>query len=191
MSDWSGLSRRGFLRAGAIGVAGVAGAALIGCTGDDDDDAATPAPAAATAAAATATIAAATAAPTATPTEAPAAAPAGPKSGGTLVWGMESWINTTEPHGVNNWVTYRTYDQLADKLIEADLTVPPHGRQPDYTDPVQPIAMKLAESVEVSDDGTEYTFKLRKGARFHDGTDVNAEAVNRNYDRFLREDSCR
>ena len=123
------------------------------------------------------------------PAAAPAAAPAGPKSGGTLVWGMESWINTTEPHGVNNWVTYRTYDQLADKLIEADLTVPPHGRQPDYTGPVQPIAMKLAESVEVSDDGTEYTFKLRKGARFHDGTDVNAEAVNRNYDRFLREDS--
>ncbi len=180
MSDWSGLSRRGFLRAGAIGVAGVAGAALIGCTGDDDDDA--PAPAATQApAAATPTPAAATA----TPTE----APTGPKSGGTLVWGMESWIGPTDPHAISNWVTYRTFDQLGDKLIENDLTVPPHDRQPDYTDPLQPIAMKLAESVEVSDDGTEYTFKIRKGARFHDGTDVNAEAVNRNYDRFLREDS--
>ena len=184
MSDWSGLSRRGFLRAGAIGVAGVAGAALIGCTGDDDDDA--PAPAATQApAAATATPAAATAEPTPTPTE----APAGPKSGGTLVWAMESWIGNSDPHSVGNWVTHRTKDQMADKLIEADLTVPPHTRQADYTDPLQPIVMKLAESMEVSDDGTEFTFKLRRGAKFHDGTDVNAEAVNRNYDRFWREDS--
>ena len=178
MSDWSGLSRRGFLRAGAIGVAGVAGAALIGCTGDAADDAATRAPAAATAAAATATAAAATAAPTATrPRRRPR-----PKSGGTLVWGMESGINPVDPQQANNWVSWRVKHQLGETLVAQDLTVLPVDGQ-------QPVVNRLAESIEINDEGTEFTFKLRKGARFHDGTDVNAEAVRHNYDRMWNEDS--
>ncbi len=45
----------------------------------------------------------------------------------------------------------------------------------------------LAESWTISDDGTEYTFKLRPGVKFQDGTDFNAEAVKFNFDRMLDE----
>ncbi len=45
----------------------------------------------------------------------------------------------------------------------------------------------LAESWTISDDGTEYTFKLRPGVKFQDGTDFNAEAVKFNFDRMLVE----
>lgn len=47
------------------------------------------------------------------------------------------------------------------------------------------VAPGLAESWEVSDDGTVYTFKLRPGVTFHDGTPLNAEAVKFNFDRML------
>jgi peptide/nickel transport system substrate-binding protein len=44
----------------------------------------------------------------------------------------------------------------------------------------------LAESWEVSPDYKEYTFHLRKGVKFHDGTPFNAQAVKFSYDRMLR-----
>lgn len=43
----------------------------------------------------------------------------------------------------------------------------------------------LAESWEISDDGLTYTFHLKDGVKFHDGTDFNADAVKFNIDRIL------
>lgn len=43
----------------------------------------------------------------------------------------------------------------------------------------------LAESWTISDDGLVYTFKLREDVLFHDGTPLNADAVNATYERIL------
>ena len=47
----------------------------------------------------------------------------------------------------------------------------------------------LAKSWTISKDGKTYTFKLREGVTFHDGTPFNAEAVKFNFDRMLDKDN--
>lgn len=54
-----------------------------------------------------------------------------------------------------------------------------------YADKTTDIEPCLAESWDVSEDGLTYTFHLRQGVKFHDGTDFNAEAVKVNFDRQL------
>ena len=51
------------------------------------------------------------------------------------------------------------------------------------------VEPQLAESYEISPDGLSYTFKLRQGVKFHDGTPFNAEAVKFNIDRQMPENS--
>lgn len=45
------------------------------------------------------------------------------------------------------------------------------------------VVPKLAETWTVSPDGRVWTFRLRSGVRFHDGTSLDAHAVVRNFDR--------
>lgn len=43
----------------------------------------------------------------------------------------------------------------------------------------------LATEWEVSEDGTEWTFRLREGVKFHDGSDFTADDVVRTYERLI------
>ncbi|MEK7433951.1 MAG: ABC transporter substrate-binding protein [Cyanobacteriota bacterium] len=54
-----------------------------------------------------------------------------------------------------------------------------------YKDESTEVEPHLAESWKVSDDGLTFTFTLKKGIKFHDGSEFNAEAVKFNYDRQM------
>ena len=56
-----------------------------------------------------------------------------------------------------------------------------------YKDGTLEVEQALATDWTISDDGTVYTFALRDGVKFHDGSDFNAEAVKFNFDRMLDE----
>ena len=59
--------------------------------------------------------------------------------------------------------------------------------QVDRDGSVKPV---LAESWTISDDGKTYTFKLRDGVKFHDGTDFNADDVKFSLERGKAADSA-
>lgn len=54
-----------------------------------------------------------------------------------------------------------------------------------YKDGALEVEPGLAKSWNISSDGLTYTFDLRQGIKFHDGTPFNAEAVKFNFDRML------
>ena len=136
-------------------------------------DSGTAAKPAATTAPAQAAAPAQTSAPAAAgATAAPAAAAAGtPKKGGEYILASESDANSLEPHNdltnVRIYVTGLVYDNLVS--MDQDLKLQPG----------------LAESWTVTPDNLTYTFKLRKGAKFHNGREVTADDVIWTYNRIL------
>jgi peptide/nickel transport system substrate-binding protein len=107
-------------------------------------------------------------APTAAPKPAEAAAGT-PKRGGTLRVGLIVDVATLDPHLSGSKVDRQVYHNLYDPLVLLDDKL---GIQPN-----------LAESWQTPDPKT-LIFKLRSGVKFHDGTDLNAEAVKVNFDRM-------
>ena len=51
------------------------------------------------------------------------------------------------------------------------------------------VSPMLAQSWTVSDDGKTYSFKLKQGVKFHDGTDFDSADVKFTYERNAAEDS--
>ena len=67
-------------------------------------------------------------------------------------------------------------------LVEAQVVQGLLGLQPGTISTVIPVLAAALPTV--SSDGLTYTFKLRTGSKFHDGTDFNADAVVYNYNRW-------
>jgi peptide/nickel transport system substrate-binding protein len=148
-----------------MGALVAAAAVLVAACGG----AASPTPAPATPAASTAP------SPAPSPSTAPATSAAGtPKDGGTLVVATPGDINRTDPALVDD----ATSTYVAQQVEETLLTL-----KPGTGDVVIP---ELATEWSVSPDGLNYTFKIRQGVKFHDGTDLNAEAVKVNFDRWIK-----
>ena len=106
-----------------------------------------------------------------------------PKSGGTIVYAMEAEPDILDPHACGGWHTSRLVLQMYDQLVEHDLTASWQQGAPPK------LVGSLAERWEISPDGLEYKFFLRKGVKFHDGTAFDADAVKYNFDRIFNEDA--
>ena len=96
------------------------------------------------------------------------------KTGGTLIAALPGDIATTDPVFVNDSNSAYVLGNVLQGLM---------GFAPGtIKDPVPVLA---AEQPTVTSDGLTYTFKLRQGVKFQDGTDFNADAVKYNFDRWL------
>ncbi|MGY6548885.1 MAG: ABC transporter substrate-binding protein [Roseinatronobacter sp.] len=93
---------------------------------------------------------------------------------GVIVVGQVAEPQALDPHAVTAVNDFRILVNLFDGLV----------RFAPGTLEVEPA---LATSWEISADGLTYTFRLREGVRFHDGSAFDAEAVVWNFDRMLNE----
>lgn len=89
----------------------------------------------------------------------------------TLIYGRGGDSVALDPAIVTDGESLKIGHQVFDSLLE-------------YKDGTTIVQPGLAESWEVSPDGLIYTFKLRQGVQFHDGTDFNAESVVFNFERW-------
>lgn len=157
-------SRRAFLRS-SLAVAGVAigGSLLAACARATTPAAPAPGPTPTASGASASASPAGSASPAAAAPAAPAAAAAA-KAGGNLTYAQSQPIQS--PDSVN--------PQTYPAAYEADFTI--YNNLVTF-DPDLKIVPDLAESWDTSPDGLTWTFHLRSGVQFHDGTPFNAQAV--------------
>ncbi len=94
-----------------------------------------------------------------------------PQSGGTLIYASGAEPDSLDPANTDSNPGENVGHMIHNYLVRFDAEVKIH---PD-----------LATSWTQSKDGLTWTFKLRQGVKFHDGTPFNAEAVKYNFERFL------
>jgi glutathione transport system substrate-binding protein len=92
-----------------------------------------------------------------------------------VVFAVASTFTTTDPYDANDTLSQAMAKSFYEGLYGFDKNMK-----------MVPV---LAESYEASKDGLVYTVKLRKGVKFHDGTDFNAAAVKVNLDRVTNPDN--
>lgn len=94
-----------------------------------------------------------------------------PQPGGTLRLAIIEDPDSLDPHGTIMLTASSIMQYIYDRLVYIGEDRMPHPW--------------VAESWEISEDGTQVTFTIREGIKFHDGTDLDAEAVKFTFDRFL------
>ncbi|WP_111767982.1 ABC transporter substrate-binding protein [Nakamurella deserti] len=90
---------------------------------------------------------------------------------GTIIFGAEGAPSMFDPLYATDGATFKVTRQMTEGLVA-------------YTPGTADIEPSLAESWEPSEDGLTWTFKIRQGVKFHDGTDLDAAAVCFNFDRM-------
>jgi peptide/nickel transport system substrate-binding protein len=98
------------------------------------------------------------------------AAPAAGGGGGTIKAAVAMPTGAIDPVTVHDSGSYQLIFQVAEFLCVT---------QPDLT--LKPV---LAESWSHNDDGTVWTFKLRRGVKFHNGQEMKADDVVATFDRL-------
>ncbi|MEA2523365.1 MAG: peptide/nickel transport system substrate-binding protein [Thermomicrobiales bacterium] len=96
---------------------------------------------------------------------------------GTLIVGTETDIEGFDPGHAGALATTRVISNVIEGLVKYS---------PGTVD-LEPLLATEVPSLEnggISADGLSYTFKLRQGVTFHDGTPFNAEAVKTSYQRL-------
>ncbi|WP_244490699.1 ABC transporter substrate-binding protein [Aureimonas frigidaquae] len=95
---------------------------------------------------------------------------AAPKAGGDIVITYKDDVATLDPAIGYDWQNWSMIKSLFDALM-------------DYEPGTTELRPDLAESYEISDDGTVFTFHLRDGVTFHNGRALTAEDVKYTLDR--------
>ena len=107
------------------------------------------------------------------PADKPADEPAGePEYADTITFAQGAEPRGLDPAYVDDGESAQVMVQIYENLLQyddADCTVIPG----------------LCDLPEISDDGLTYTFKVKEGIKFHDGTDFNAAAAKAHIDRQL------
>ena len=102
-------------------------------------------------------------------------ASADPKRGGVLKAAFSADPAGFDPVRGPSGMSHVVIEQVYSTLMALDPDAKPYP--------------ELAESYEVSDDGLQYTFKLRPGVTFHNGDELTAEDVKFSFDRLRAKDS--
>lgn len=98
-----------------------------------------------------------------------AAAQETPVSGGHLIWGHSETVQNLDMHQTGTASTSRVLQNVHNSIVTVDENLN--------------VIPMLAESFDVAEDGLSYTFNLRPGVRFHDGSEMTSEDVRYSFDR--------
>src|ERR1041385_4754597 len=95
-----------------------------------------------------------------------------PTKGGTLTWGQWDKIDVIDPALTTGAAAGEIAQNILDTLITLDAQQQPHPA----------LATKWA----IDDGGKKFTFTLRDGVKFHDGTPFTSAAVKQSFERIMK-----